>query len=697
MAAATVLMTAIDADPPASQEFNAEPLKIEVSCLSSAFSFTADAACEKTQQVTSIGKTKRRNAKQQAASKEAVKVKVLGGDEESFLAEQQTLVDEHEELLKRAAEQHLLQEQICGQHMPHDQFPGADMWLQGADWWSCMPPEAWAEVETWPQCWPEGWQESWQGYPMFPAWQDTFQPVEAPLIPPGEFHAKVATVSEQDYVERSVEEIAAESTSIEENSAESTEEGCTISGCTSEDDCSSPGYSVAIKDCVSCDELNELAAGRAPPGLVLPAIVKTLEEDEAAFKKDDLSIDDLLLIKLEERESKESGADEKNSETFGQDASEGWSVAAMFSAHGQRRQSNASIDPPMRLLPPAPTELPPTPPAPELECDLVFPPGLPMPESDTVDSSSTSPCSSIELPPGLFPHGRQESNSGSDADESDTEPLRSFSTSKNPVCWSSWLVDSSDEMPHATVNVEECACPSFLLDDTQKSSDEELPVTHTGVFSGVAPAHVFPEVALPQRAAVDSIAQKSHNHRGSDASSTVARSSLKKLSKPRNKPNVEPRRSRNKHQAIASEKVEAAPSSAIVSITDDVEDVAATPSNRSWLWILVMGLIIVAIAVLANYQEQLFSSGSLQTRMTKPLIAGESDAWTAQSPQDAPAHYRNRPITSILKNMDIEFARAEAVTADIRSKMNNAKEMRKAKKQQEQIMRQRDGDVKLHW
>jgi len=177
----------------------------------------------------------------------------------------------------------------------------------------------------------------------------------------------------------------------------------------------------------------------------------------------------------------------------------------------------------------------------------------------------------------------------------------------------------------------------------------------------------------------------------------VARSSLKKLNKPRNKVNVEPRRSRNKHQAIASEKVEAAPSSATVSITDDVEDVAATPSNRSWLWILVMGVIIVAIAVLANYQEQLFSSGSLQTRMTKPLIAGESDAWTAQSPQDAPAHYRNRPISSILKNMDIELARAEAVTADIRSKMNNAKEMRKAKKQQEQIMRQRDGDVKLQW
>jgi hypothetical protein len=617
-----------------------------------------------------------------------------------LLAENRELQAERQLLVKQLVEKQLLQEeQLSELNTPYEHFAGANLWPQQDAWWPCMPTGTWPETENWMQCWPEGWRETlWQEYSMLSSWQDSVPPMEAPFLEVSA--AKPASIAcDLDAVD----------TSIEEFSAESTEEGYTVSGSTSEDDCSSPEPTKERGD------VGSLPKDGVQSGQALLALLEVPELEDAEFNEDSLSTDDLLLIRMEERESKESGADEKNDETFGPDATEGWSVAEMFAVSGKVGEPSVKIDSPKRLLPPAPKELPPTPPMPELseESSLVFPPGLPIPIGvDTCDEVSTaSPSSplSIEPPPGLSLSSRQESNSGSDADESDMEMVRAFSTDNNQLCWSSWLVKASDEKPKPACNarvkasdekpkpacnvrvkasdekpkpacnVDDSVFPKFLSEDTQKSSDEELPVMQTGVVS---------PPTLPQLVVADSNVPKARNLNGSaEASSTAAR---KKPSKPRTKTKVEPRRPR-KNQAIASEELEVdPPSTSVGTSVDDVDDVVAISNGRSWVWLLVLGLIILTIGVMATFNEQLlFSKGR---GMAAPIMRGESHAWGAQLPQEAPMHSRSQQISSMVTNMDIEIARAKAVGADIKSKLNNKRDMRKAKKQQEQMMmRQRDG------
>lgn len=222
------------------------------------------------------------------------------------------------------------------------------------------------------------------------------------------------------------------------------------------------------------------------------------------------------------------------------------------------------------------------------------------------------------------------------------------------------------------------------LEDVQKSSDEESVPTRTCAREANL------GVSLPQMKMAKSNVPKSCNH-GSEASANVAvgRTSGKKTQKTRTKTLAEARRPRNKNVEVASEKVERPVATAVVMTTSDDDSVVDTPGRCSWIRFAVLGFVFVAIVILAMAQKQLFGANVLQHGTTTVLLQGESHAWGTQFPTDAPAHARNQHISSFVRNMDIEFARAKAVASDIKSKLNKrngAREIRKMKKQQEQIM-----------
>jgi hypothetical protein len=73
--------------------------------------------------------------------------------------------------------------------------------------------------------------------------------------------------------------------------------------------------------------------------------------------------------------------------------------------------------------------------------------------------------------------------------------------------------------------------------------------------------------------------------------------------------------------------------------------------------------------------------GSAERTAATAVVAGTSHAWTAAMPAGESLHLLKQPVSSVVRNMDVELARAHAIAKDMKSKLSSMrKKMKKAKK-----------------
>jgi hypothetical protein len=687
----------------------AAPVKIEVSHLST-FMSSAASANTKTQEVASKALREETNR----ASKVPQKIPMKEDQEneiyqdlsdENHMADQQLLqhkIAEQEAVrAQQLAEREMLKQQFAAgvaaaerQLMLAGHFAGLEMcppfpegWWPSADGW--MGPEGWVPGAPWMDCW-SGWPAPWQDFATSPpgTWHPLDPPVDqvSTLADPG--ISDMTCASEGPVGICAIAPVDGVSTDI---SAESTEEGCTGSGFTSEEDCITPHRSLSPGQ--ECSD--GVQAGQE--------LLALLKPEESEKSNGDLhSIDDMLLIKLEERESKESGADNWNEDTFGADTAEGWDFDAMLLANEALR---CSQDRSARRLPPAPAELPPVPPTALAETHMqekVLPPGLPVPPGRACSPElHITRDENVAPPPGLS----LRSNSGSDADISDAEPQ-----APPADCWTSWLSDDlkkNSESSAIAESVSASTTEATLATPAEQQIETDDNVTAIpGAQMEMTPQEdvdAFPDAVdvrpqpapaacMPTATVLSAHRTKAPNKPSSTSDQgtqqTPSTTSGQKPNKLRTKARAEPRRPRSKIDATASA------DDAVFAEDADVDCKATEPSNRiigPWFRMLSGAILVLVVFMMSFPGHFWFGSSGVDGGMP-----AESHSWAAALPREADAHVRSQQVASVVKNMGIEIARANAVASYVKSKAKETKKERKLRQQQEAAMKEHQEQMRMH-
>jgi hypothetical protein len=168
---------------------------------------------------------------------------------------------------------------------------------------------------------------------------------------------------------------------------------------------------------------------------------------------------------------------------------------------------------------------------------------------------------------------------------------------------------------------------------------------------------------LPLAGTLDSPAPSSKCEHG-DQKRELASSACRKPNKLRGKMRSEPRRHRNKNHAT--------PSTPDSSPSPTAIPHAHNSWHRSWSFILA-GVVVLLVAIASFAGQAFHPDRSDESTVTTLQTPGNSRAWAATTPHEASSHSRNRKITSVVRSIEIELARAKAVASHLNSKMGSVK------------------------
>lgn len=530
------------------------------------------------------------------------------------------------------AEQHALLEIGCANIWLHTDFAEPS----SSDWWHAL--ESWpAEPGDWTG-WPESWADPWHlpfqmqetlcdYIPPLP-WQGTPGPLLSDVVFP-------ETVPDNAFgLGASCKGDAAKADVIE-SSGESTGIGCSTSDSFSEDDCASPASSIAI-----AAPMDGVDIGRSILALIKPV----LEDSEVTDDPDELCIDDLLLIKMEEREAKESGADDWNEVTFG---------SSMDTGIQSTEENVLSDNAANAKLPPRQESNNPVPPSP--------PPGLLLPNDARQelpsslglllpsDEPAELPCMS---PPIILDSATMSAGSGSEADVSDKEECKAAP---------SRVVEQAVDLP---------TCLLAMGTSTSAELSVDPPITSS------KPTPSKRQKSGPEPVRSVAVSDLSACQRGK---------------KTRVKARNESRQQRTERigNKVDSQKLFVAvsdqPSVAATSTATSVKEGIGLPLGGRSTWILALGFVGLMV-----FFACVVSTRACEARAPSRVVPGISYAWTSVQPSNAVEHMRKQRVSSIAKNIKIESARASAVATYLKSKVSEARAARKALKQQKMMERQQE-------
>lgn len=401
------------------------------------------------------------------------------------------------------------------------------------------------------------------------------------------------------------------------------------------------------------------------------------------LESDQLSTDDILLIQMEERESKESGADEWNDETFGPGAgSDSWDFNSMISAHADLELGPPGmapvpldIEPPpglslqhrlapvsagLQLVPPGmapvPLDLEPPPGLPlqhrlapvSPKCPLVpaAPPGLPsqhrlapIAELQASFRRRHLPAAPLGLPPA--PPAEQ--------------PCQQVGSTIADV------VPCGMQESISATNTHEKMLPCASIDESAAASKlNQDAISAVNTTEGVLP---HPSIDEPLGAS-----KLNQEESG-------ARTPEKPLTRPallRSKEKAKRQRQQTKVDRIVVD-------SSLESREAPLDKESTDGDRFGWRSVIAL-VVILSLMVGVPCLWGLFASSSRHTEAT--VRPGTSNAWNTVEPREA---MRAQSVDALLRNMDLESVRAQAVAAHVKGKVQQVRQYKRTLKQQKAL------------
>lgn len=337
------------------------------------------------------------------------------------------------------------------------------------------------------------------------------------------------------------------------------------------------------------------------------------------------------------------------------------------------------------------------------------PPGLPLPANCPTCVPTT--LDMVAPPPGLTlpaPIEEPQSNSGSDADVSNAEAPESPCSPCTPpeasvpesfTCAPPKLAEGVTSHPAHQPTTARRAAEVFCPPPIQVPKKTELPIrgavpaqrkvnkpkqqrVKAPAFAEVAPE---PSLALQNKVA-DTAPAPEPEHA--------------KPSSPKSKARVGP-----KHPPTILKTFSAAPVTEVAEASKDDfamldKQISVRSSFVPWFlvpWFLALLALVFTMAVLCCIGQWLDSgtavemdkSMAFEIQQSAMVTTGASYAWAATTvPALASAHVHSQTVASLAKQMDVEFARANAVASYLKSKLNEVRIALRAQRQDKERIRQ---------